>query len=233
MFATLWHDLRRNPLTTLVRWQDRRFLWLLMALVMGGLVVLAHAFFQIYLYMAPCEQCVYIRFAMLVMVIGGLVAAINPRNLLLKLFGCLAAFYGTVIGMGYSIKLNAIHHAVHSPDALFGVQGCSAEPHFPFGLPLADWSPSWFKPTGDCGYDAPMVPQDVSLDSVQRWFIDMYVQADGWYLIPSMKLMNMAQACFLAFALCFAILTIMTLAWGIHLWRTRTAAASHSPSTPR
>lgn len=47
-----------------------------MAVAMGTLIILA--LFQIHLYMAPCEQCVYIRYAMFVMVIGGLVAAINP-----------------------------------------------------------------------------------------------------------------------------------------------------------
>lgn len=67
----LWRDLRARPVDTLVRWQEQRFLWLLMAIAMGGLIILAHSFFQIYLYMAPCEQCVYIRYAMFVMVIGG------------------------------------------------------------------------------------------------------------------------------------------------------------------
>ncbi|SUX57965.1 disulfide bond formation protein [Citrobacter braakii] len=75
-----WRDLRNTPVDTLVRWQEQRFLWLLMACAMGGLIILAHSFFQIYLYMAPCEQCVYIRFAMLVMVFGGLIAAINPQK---------------------------------------------------------------------------------------------------------------------------------------------------------
>ena len=87
----LWRDLCTTPVNTLVRWQERRFLWLLMACAMGGLIILAHSFFQIYLYMAPCEQCVYIRFAMFVMVFGGLIAAINPKNLILKLVGCIAA----------------------------------------------------------------------------------------------------------------------------------------------
>ncbi|EEQ13721.1 protein-disulfide oxidoreductase [Yersinia frederiksenii ATCC 33641] len=185
-----------------------------MAVAMGGLVIIAHSFFQIYLYMNPCEQCVYIRFAMLIMVFGSLIAAINPKNLLLKLFGVISCFYGAVTGLQYSIKLNRIHHAVHGvDDALFGVQGCSTDPSFPFGLPLAKWSPEWFKPTGDCGYDAPVVPLDAQLDSVQKWFIDMYVQADGWYLIPSLKFINMAQACALAFGLCLIILVIMIIAW--------------------
>lgn len=119
----LWRDLRTTPVDTLVRWQERRFLWLLMACTMGGLIILAHSFFQIYLYMAPCEQCVYIRFAMFVMVFGGLIAAINPKNVVLKLIGCIAAFYGSIMGIKFSLKLNDIHHAVHSPDSLFGVQG--------------------------------------------------------------------------------------------------------------
>ena len=71
----------------------------------------------------PCEQCVYIRFAMFVMVFGGLIAAINPKNVVLKLIGCIAAFYGSIMGIKFSLKLNDIHHAVHSPDSLFGVQG--------------------------------------------------------------------------------------------------------------
>nr|Q9XDP0.1 RecName: Full=Protein-disulfide oxidoreductase DsbI [Lelliottia amnigena]AAD41462.1 disulfide isomerase [Lelliottia amnigena] len=155
----MWKDLRATPVETLVRWQEQRFLWLLMAVAMGGLIILAHSFFQIYLYMAPCEQCVYIRFAMFVMVFGGLIAAINPKNIILKLIGCLAAFYGSIMGIKFSVKLNGIHYAVHNPDpdALFGVQGCSTDPTFPFGLPLAEWAPEWFRPTGDCGYDAPVV----------------------------------------------------------------------------
>ena len=142
----LWRDLCTTPVNTLVRWQERRFLWLLMACAMGGLIILAHSFFQIYLYMAPCEQCVYIRFAMFVMVFGGLIAAINPKNLILKLVGCIAAFYGSIMGIKFSIKLNGIHYAVHNPDpdSLFGVQGCSTDPTFPFNLPLANWAPEWF-----------------------------------------------------------------------------------------
>ena len=219
----LWTSLKTSPVDTLVRWQETRFLWLLMMVVMGGLIVLAHSFFQIYLYMAPCEQCVYIRFAMFVMVFGGLIAAINPKNIVLKLIGCIAAFYGSIIGMKFSVKLNGIHFAVHNPDpdALFGVQGCSTEPTFPFDLPLASWAPEWFKPTGDCGYDAPVVPDGVSLSSMQKWFIDLYQQSEGWSLIPPWHFMNMAQACLLAFGTCFILLVIMSIAWGIKLNRKK------------
>lgn len=36
--------------------------------------------------MKPCEQCVYIRFDMLVMAIGGMIALINPANNIIKIF---------------------------------------------------------------------------------------------------------------------------------------------------
>lgn len=216
----LWDDLRLNPVDTLVRWQEGRFLWLLMAVAMGGLVIVAHSFFQIYLYMNPCEQCVYIRFAMLVMAGGAIIAAINPKIIILKLIGVITAFYGSITGIIYCIKLNAIHKAVHGDD-FFGVQGCSTEPHFPFGLPLEKWSAGMFQPTGDCGYDAPVVPPGVELSGIQQWFIDLYVNAEGWYLIPSMHFMNMAQACALAFGICLIILIIMLIAWIIKIMRTR------------
>lgn len=72
-----------------------------------------------------------------------MVAAINPKNIILKLIGCVMAFYGSILGLKFSLKLNDIHHAVHNPDpdSLFGVQGCSTDPTFPFNLPLAQWAP--------------------------------------------------------------------------------------------
>jgi len=219
----MWKALKTSPVDTLYAWQNQRFLWAVMAVAMGGLVLIAHSFFQMYLYMAPCEQCVYIRFAMLIMAAGGLIAAINPKVVALKLIGTLAAFVGSILGLMYSVKLNRIHHAVHDADGLFGVQGCSTEPSFPLNLPLAQWSPDWFKPTGDCGYDAPNVPDGVTLDSVQQWFINMYVSSEGWYLIPSMKFINMAQACFMAFGLVFAVLVVMAVIWGIKVVRGKTA----------
>ena len=64
-----------------------------------GLVILAHSLFQNYVYMPPCEQCVYIRFAFLCMALGGLVAIINPKNLLLAALGYLLAFWGAIQGI--------------------------------------------------------------------------------------------------------------------------------------
>ena len=190
----------------MAKFQDSRISWAILVFVSIALVIIAHSLFQNYAYMPPCEQCVYIRFAFLCMALGGVIAIINPKNLLFALVGYLFAFWGAVQGIMYSVKLAKIHDAVHGDDP-FGVQGCSTEPHYPFGLPLEKWAPDWFMPTGDCGYDSPMVPDGVVLSDLQKNIVDLY--ADGWYLVPSSKFMSMADCTLLGFGICFVVLALM------------------------
>lgn len=210
LIKTYWGDLKSAPVQTIAKWQDARFLWLVMATLSFFLIVVAHSLFQNYVYMAPCEQCVYIRFAFFCMVFGGLIASINPKNTYLKLLAYGLAFWGSIQGVLYSVKLNTIHHAAHGDDP-FGVQGCSAEPSFPLGLPLDKWFPDWFNPTGDCGFDNPIIPEGIELSWLQEVLVNFYT--DGWYLIPSMKLVNMAQACLFAFIICLGLLSVMFISW--------------------
>ena len=190
----------------MAKFQDSRISWAILVFVSVALVVIAHSLFQNYAYMPPCEQCVYIRFAFLCMALGGVITIINPKNLLFALVGYVFAFWGAVQGIMYSVKLAKIHDAVHGDDP-FGVQGCSTEPHYPFGLPLEKWAPDWFMPTGDCGYDSPMVPDGAVLSDLQKSIVDLY--ADGWYLVPSSKFMSMADCTLLGFGICFVVLALM------------------------
>lgn len=199
-------------------WQDRRSLWLLMAFTGFILEQVAYQIFQKWLYMNPCEQCVYIRFSMFCLVIGGIIAAISPKQIVLKLVGYVIGFYGIIMGIGFSVKLNAIHKAVHSDDP-FGVQGCSAVPTFPFNLPLHKWMPDTFLPTGDCGYDNPIIPDGAVLSNMQQILTDFY--SEGWYLIPSQHFMNMAQAMLLCFVVCLLLLGVCFASWIIRLVRER------------
>ncbi|EAT99816.1 protein-disulfide oxidoreductase DsbI [Campylobacter curvus] len=195
-----------NLVQKIAKIQDSRYTWALLIFVSAGLVVLAHSLFQEYVYMPPCEQCVYIRFAFLCMALGGVIAIIDPKNLALAAVGYIFAFWGAVQGIMYSVKLAKIHAAVHGDDP-FGVQGCSTEPHYPFGIPLEKWAPDWFLPTGDCGYDSPIVPDGVTLSGVQKYLVGLY--QDGWYLIPSSKFMSMADCTLIGFGVCFVILAAM------------------------
>lgn len=187
-------------------WQDSRIPWAILSFVSIALVIFAHSFFQNYLYMLPCEQCVYIRFAFLCMALGGILSLINPKNFIIKIISYTLAIWGAVQGVIYSLKLAKIHTAIRS-DEPFGVQGCSTEPHYPFGLPLEKIAPDWFLPTGDCGYDSPMVLADTQLSSIQSYFINLY--SDGWYLVPSRYFLSMADCTLFGFGLCLVVLLIM------------------------
>ncbi len=188
-----------------------RFLWGLMAVLAASLIILAHNVFQVYLYMKPCEQCVYIRAAFLGIALAGLIALPYPRSLILRLVGYVLAVASSIYGVMCSLKLARIHHAVHSTDmdALFGLQGCSLDPKYPFGIPLHKWAPDWFLPTGDCGYENSEVPANVALDPLQRYLIEMYDNAGGWYLWPSEHFLSMAQCCLIAFGTALVILALM------------------------
>ena len=177
----------------IAKFADSRLPWAILVAVSAGLVILAHSLFQNYVYMPPCEQCVYIRFAFLCMALGGLIAIVNPKNLLLALAGYLLAFWGAIQGIMYSVKLAKIHDAVHGDE--------------PFGVPLERWAPDWFLPTGDCGYDNPLVPEGVTLSGFQKYLVDLY--GDGWYLIPSSKFMSMADCTLIGFGVCFVVLAAM------------------------
>lgn len=174
------------------------------------MLILAHWVFQVWLYMKPCEYCVYIRFAFFCILFSGVIAAIKPKNVIFKVIGYVLAFWGCIEGVVSSLKLDKIHQAVRS-DFPFGVQGCSSDPTFAFALPLDKWSPDWFKPTGDCGYDYPIVPDDVILSGLQQFLTDFY--ADGWYLWPATHFMNMAQVCLIIFCLFLLILGVAAFSW--------------------
>jgi disulfide bond formation protein DsbB len=225
--AEIFSNFRSEPVKSISQWQDKRFLWVFMAVLSLFMVILAHSVFQIWLYMRPCEQCVYIRLAFFAIAFGGIVAAIKPSNIGLKIVGYLFAIWGSVKGVAYSIKLNKIHHAAHSDD-LFGVQGCSPEPTFPLHLPLDKWSPEWFKPTGDCGYDNPIIPDGVQLSSMQKAITDFY--SEGWYLWPPSHFMNMAQCTVITFGVILLFLIVAAACWIVTLWRKRQSAAQTESS---
>ncbi|WP_257929638.1 protein disulfide oxidoreductase [Campylobacter lari] len=209
------------PVSRVSAWQNTRLPWLIMVIAMVGLTFIAHFLFQEYLYMEPCEQCVYIRFAMLTMAFGGILALIDPKNDYLKIFAYIFVFWGIWLGIEYCITLNHIHEVVHSENPFAGVDGCREIPIYPFNLPLHEWAPGWFLPTGECGMDTPIVPEDVygSLNAFQKFFVgtppnfEDGLYSNGWYLIPSMEFMNMAVCCLLAFVVCLVILGGMFISY--------------------
>ncbi len=192
--------------------QNGRVLWFCLWMGTLVLVLIAHLFFQNYLFMPPCEQCVYVRFAFLCITLGSFLAFINPKSVILKGFAFVFIVYGSIKGILYSYKLNLIHEAIRSENP-FGFEGCSMTPSYPFGLPLHEWLPSLFLPTGDCGFDNPVIPSGESLNFIQQYFTNLY--ADGWYLFPSSHFINMAQVCLVVFCLILFCLFFIAISIGV------------------
>ncbi|WP_086253495.1 disulfide bond formation protein B [Campylobacter sp. P091] len=183
-------------------------LWIYIGIFMLFCVGVAHFIFQNYLYMRPCVQCIYIRYYMIIAGFGAIFIAIFYKQILLYIFGILVFSYGAICGLLESLKLNTIHQAIANANP-FGVKGCLDRPIFELKIAWDEIMPSLFKATGQCGLDMPMVPTDIRLDAIQDYFVSLY--QDGWYLIPSLKLINMAQISIIIFSVALILGLILLI----------------------
>lgn len=189
-----------------------RIAWCSLFLFTSFLLAISHYFFQTFLYMKPCEQCVYIRFAMFCIAFGSLAATFCPHSNAMIFFAYLLGFYGIFYGTQAALTLQHIHEMVLADNPFIAMSGCKKIPIYPFNLPLHIWFPSWFLPTGECGLDAPMISQEAieNLNVIQKFFIEQY--ANGWYLIPQLKWINMATFCLIYFIVCGFFLLYLLVA---------------------
>lgn len=139
----------------IAKWQDQRSLWIMGGLVALTLELVAVYYFQEYLGQRPCEMCVYIRFAMIAIAIFSFIAAINPKNIIVKLIGYIGSFWAMIKGFLWSLNLEVITLDRLRPDYNPFTSSCSInEAFFPLGLPMHKWFPSHFMQTGICGEDS-------------------------------------------------------------------------------
>jgi len=123
----------------------KRAAWLALA-VTGVFLEGSALYFQYGLQLNPCVMCIYIRMAVLGVIAAGLLGAIAPTRPLMQWLG-LAAWGGAAAeGLSLSRELIAIQTA--DPNSFTAV--CSFMPKFPSWLPLHEWFPTFFMPTGSC-----------------------------------------------------------------------------------
>ena len=181
--------------------------WIILGIVAIGIVLFSHFVIQEFLLIPPCEQCVYIRYAFVVLMLGCFIVALEPRSWIFKSIGVIVILYALVRGIVAARTLNTIHIALKE-GIVFGLKGCSLEPQFDFNLPLDTWIPQLFRPLGFCGYDMPYV--NMELSPFREWFIALY--AEGWYVIPSLELGSMAQCALIIFVLYGLVLSVLMVA---------------------
>lgn len=103
-------------------------------------------FFQHAMQLNPCVMCIEERMLILLAGMVSLIPIINPRLLPLRLVG-----YIGVIAISYiGFELAAEHALIQRGEGEF-MSSCSLYPRVPVWLPLHEWMPSIFMPTGDCG----------------------------------------------------------------------------------
>lgn len=176
-----------------------RLFWFCISVFCFSLLLISHFVLEKYLFMPPCEQCVYIRFSIAMIAVGSFVATF--KIFFSSFFGYILGFGGIIYGFISALKLNSIYKAIKELNS-FGITPCKMEPDFLFGLKLHQFD--FFRPKGDCGFDMPVVPLNVNLSPLQSFFIDLY--KDGWYLIPNLKFINLAEACIVIFVILLAAL---------------------------
>ncbi|MDP2636449.1 MULTISPECIES: disulfide bond formation protein DsbB [unclassified Pseudoalteromonas] len=122
---------------------QKRTPWVLLALIAFTFEVTA-LFFQYQMGLEPCIMCIYQRTAMLGLLIAGVIGAINPNNMIMRV----TAFSTWAVASIWGFLLAREHIDMQTTTDPFAFS-CEFEPNFP--LPLHEWIPHFFAATGDCG----------------------------------------------------------------------------------
>lgn len=104
--------------------------------------------FQHILHMDPCELCVYQRLAVLMLAVAPLIMFASPTSPVLRVMGYGLWVAAAIYGLDSAITQTADYAGFDPFNS-----SCSFRPVFPFNLPLYEWMPSLFMPTGICGAD--------------------------------------------------------------------------------
>jgi len=121
----------------------QRWPWLLLA-ASALILELCALYFQHVMKLEPCVMCVYERLTMIGVVFSGLVGAIAPQNILMRLIAF--AIWAVSAVWGLLLAIEHTNYQLHpSPFAT-----CDFFPNFPSWAPLHEWLPWLFNPTGDC-----------------------------------------------------------------------------------
>ncbi|RLV61262.1 disulfide bond formation protein DsbB [Parashewanella curva] len=128
----------------LVQFTQQRLSWGLLtlsALALEGCAL----YFQYVMKLDPCVMCIYQRLAILGIALGGIIGLSNPQSRLLRCLGIVV--WGVSASWGLKIAIELVQIQVENNP----FSTCSFLPDFPSWMPLHEWLPSVFMPTGMCG----------------------------------------------------------------------------------
>ncbi len=122
---------------------EKRSAWLLLV-ISSLLLELTALYFQYGMGLQPCVLCVYERLAIVGLFIAGIIGFLAPRTLILRLIAIALGLFSSIKGLMISIR----HLDLQMNPKPW--KQCEFLPNFPETLPLHQWLPSLFNPTGSC-----------------------------------------------------------------------------------
>ena len=101
-------------------------------------------YFQYGMDLQPCVMCIYERVALFGIAFAGLLGALMPSALIIRLLAIAIGLFSAIKGLMIAVK-----HVDYQLNPAPWNQ-CPVVPDFPQTLPLDQWFPAFFHPTGLC-----------------------------------------------------------------------------------
>jgi disulfide bond formation protein DsbB len=130
-------------LTFLNSLPESRKSWLSLAAIATAFELTA-LYFQHVIGLAPCVMCIYQRTAILGVVFAGLIGAIAPKQLVVRIVAY--ALWGVSAFKGLFIALEHVNIQVNQSPFF----SCDFRPNFTHTIAVDEWLPFFFKADGDC-----------------------------------------------------------------------------------
>lgn len=165
-----------NPVT---RFAQSRLAWLILAGTALGLELCA-LFFQHVMKLDPCVMCIYQRVAIFGILGAALIGLVGYKHRFLRFIAVLG--WGISAAWGLKVALELVDMQTNpSPFST-----CSFLPEFPSWMPLHEWLPSVFMPSGMCS-DIPWQMMGVTMGQWMIVAFSTYLLALAIFMIPALS----------------------------------------------
>lgn len=166
-------------MNSMTSFAQSRLAWFILAGTALGLEVCA-LLFQHVMKLDPCVMCIYQRLAIFGILAAGLIGIVGHKNRFARLIAVIG--WGVSAAWGLKLALELVDMQTNpSPFAT-----CSFLPEFPAWMPLHEWMPDIFLPTGMCS-DIPWEMMGVTMGQYMIGAFAAYLMALLLFIIPALS----------------------------------------------
>ncbi|MCL1048114.1 disulfide bond formation protein DsbB [Shewanella abyssi] len=167
-------------MNALTRFAQSRAAWLTLTAT-AVMLELAALFFQYVMKLDPCVMCIYQRLAIFGILFAAVIGLAGYQSRIARLAALI--IWGVSAAWGLKLALELVDMQTNpSPFAT-----CSFLPEFPTWMPLHEWFPSVFMPTGMCS-DIPWEMMGVTMGQWMIVAFSVYLVALLICFVPALRL---------------------------------------------